>query len=73
VPSPIIAAARRYLADLERRSAAAQAARAQQELSLEMPAEAEHAAVIALRQLDPDALSPRAALEALYQLKKLCI
>jgi len=72
VPSPIIAAARRYLADLEKRSAAAQAARAQQELLLELPAETEHAAVTALRQLDPDTLSPRAALEAIYQLRKLC-
>jgi DNA mismatch repair protein MutS len=73
VPAPIITAARRYLTDLERRSAATQAARAQQELSLELPSEAEHGAVTALRQLDPDTLSPRAALEALYQLKKLCI
>jgi DNA mismatch repair protein MutS len=72
VPSPIIVAARRYLAELERRSAATQAARAQQELALELPAEMEHAAVAALKQLDPDALSPRAALEAIYQLKKLC-
>jgi len=73
VPSPIITAARRYLADLEKRSAAAQAARAQQELLLELPAEAEHAALTALKQLDPDALSPKAALEAIYQLQKLCI
>jgi len=73
VPNPIIVAARRYLAELERRSAATQAARAQQELMLELPVEAEHAAVTALQQLDPDTLSPRAALEALYQLKKLCI
>jgi DNA mismatch repair protein MutS len=73
VPSPIIIAARRYLADLEKRSAAAQAGRAQQELLLELPAEAEHAALTALKQLDPDALSPKAALEAIYQLQKLCI
>jgi DNA mismatch repair protein MutS len=73
VPNPIIAAARRYLTELERRSAATQAARAQQELSLEMPEETEHGAVTALKQLDPDTLSPRAALEAIYQLKKLCV
>jgi DNA mismatch repair protein MutS len=73
VPSPIITAARRYLADLEKRSAAALAARAQQELLLELPAEAEHVALTALKQLDPDTLSPKAALEAIYQLQKLCI
>jgi DNA mismatch repair protein MutS len=73
VPSPIITAARRYLNELERRSAATQAARAQQELLLEMPTDVEHAAVTALKQLDPDTLSPRAALEAIYQLRKLCI
>jgi DNA mismatch repair protein MutS len=73
VPTAIIAAARRYLAELERRSAATHAARAQQELLLELPEETEHAVVMALKQLDPDTLTPRAALEAIYQLKKLSV
>jgi DNA mismatch repair ATPase MutS len=60
------------LGELERRSAATQAARAQQELTLELPPEVEHPALAALQQLDPDTLSPRAALEAIYQLRKLC-
>ena len=60
------------LRELERRSAAAHEPRPQQELLLEMPPEVEeHAAVAALKELDPDSLTPRAALEALYKLKGL--
>ena len=38
-----------------------------------MPSEEpeEHAAVQALRKIDPDALTPKAALDALYELRKL--
>ncbi len=80
VPPKVITAARRYLHQLERRSAAAHAARPQQELSLEFPdlepePEAEpatpHAAIQALADLDPDAMTPRDALQALYSLKAL--
>ncbi len=72
VPSKVITAARRYLQELERRSAVTQAATPQQELLLAMPVEIEeHAAVAALRGLDPDSLTPRAALEALYRLREL--
>ncbi|HKE96556.1 MAG TPA: DNA mismatch repair protein MutS [Povalibacter sp.] len=70
VPPKVITAARRYLHDLERRSAATHAATPQQELVLDLPREVEeHAAVTALKQLDPDSLTPREALEALYGLK----
>jgi len=69
VPPKVITAARRYLHELERRSAATHAPRPQQELLLEMPKEEEHAAVTALKKLDPDALTPREALDALYKLK----
>ncbi len=72
VPPKVITAARKYLRELERRSAAAHEPRPQQELLLEVPPEAEeHAAVTALKELDPDSLTPRAALEALYRLKSL--
>ena len=72
VPPKVITAARKYLRELERRSAAAHEPRPQQELLLEMPPEVEeHAAVAALKELDPDSLTPRAALEALYKLKGL--
>lgn len=71
VPPKVIAAARRYLHELERRSAQAHAPRPQQELALEMPTEEENEALTALRNLDPDTLTPRAALDALYQLRSL--
>ena len=71
VPQKVISAARRYLRELERRSAAAHEPRPQQELMLEMPAEPqEHEAVSALRQLNPDGMTPKEALDALYELKK---
>ncbi len=71
VPQKVISAARRYLRELERRSAAAHEPRPQQELMLEMPAEPqEHEAVSALRQLNPDAMTPKDALDALYELRK---
>src|SRR5262249_37605725 len=73
VPPKVIGAARRYLHELERRSAAAHEPRPQQELTLEFtaPAPPDHDAVTALRSLDPDSMTPRDALDALYKLKKL--
>ncbi len=78
LPKPVIAQARQYLEGLERPPVASAAetvppapARAgSPQLGLfapPMPSPAEEA----LRALDPDALSPREALEALYRLKKL--
>ncbi len=68
VPSPVIAAARRHLRELEDAQlhagpqgdlfAAAQASAAP-----------EHPALDQLRELDPDSLTPKAALEMLYALK----
>jgi len=72
VPPTVIGAARKYLRELERRSAAAHAPRPQQELALELPAEPEtHAAVAELATIDPDSMTPREALDALYKLKTL--
>ena len=75
VPPKVITGARRYLHELERRSAATHGPRPQQELALEFapePKEQEpHAAVTKLGELNPDAMTPREALEALYELKKL--
>src|SRR5690606_27073908 len=71
VPPKVISAAKKYLRELERRSAEAHTPRPQQELALELPSEQpeEHPAVQALRDIDPDSLTPRAALEKLYELK----
>ena len=72
VPQKVITAARRYLRELERRSAEAHEPRPQQELLLEVPAEPpEHPLVSALQSLDVDALTPRQAQDALYELKRL--
>lgn len=74
VPPKVISAARKYLHELERRSAAAQQVKPQQELLLEFTEEEEeHEAVAALRGVDPDSLTPREALDALYRLKKLVV
>jgi DNA mismatch repair protein MutS len=59
------------LRELERRSAETHEPRPQQELLLEMPEDApEPEALRALRELDPDAMTPKAALDALYALKR---
>jgi DNA mismatch repair protein MutS len=72
VPPKVITAARKYLHELERRSAATNAAAPQQELLLELPADIEeHPAVGALKEVDPDSMTPREALDALYRLKAL--
>jgi DNA mismatch repair protein MutS len=75
VPRAVIAEARRYLEALEaerdgeRSTRAGVAPAAQGELALTAPAPDELR--VALAHLDPDELSPKQALEALYRLKKL--
>jgi DNA mismatch repair protein MutS len=73
VPPKVISAAKKYLQELERRSAQTHAVKPQQELLLELPKDEpeEHEVVQKLRELDPDSLTPRAALDALYELKRL--
>jgi DNA mismatch repair protein MutS len=78
VPKPIITQARKKLMQLEAQNDAEQL---QSDLfavnhddallSLETIVQEPHPVEIAVRELDPDSLSPREALEALYQLKKL--
>ncbi len=84
VPQPVIRAARKHLALLEAQSStssgqfdlfsiaslAAQVDDAQADESDAQPAQAP-AALKALQDIDPDNLSPREALDALYQLKRL--
>ena len=70
VPKPVIEQARRVLAELEQQPAKAPKAdsRAPQ---LSLFAEPPSKALAALDALDPDELTPKQALEALYKLKKL--
>jgi DNA mismatch repair protein MutS len=86
VPNPVIRAARKHLASLEAQSLEAQAqfdlfGRASQaaleqidsteDVTAQTAITTESEALRALSELDPDSLTPREALEALYQLKKL--
>jgi DNA mismatch repair protein MutS len=71
IPKEVVRAARKHLAELEKQL---RPAGAQPDLFAQPPA-AEPAplpaALAALEDLEPDALSPKEALEALYRLKKL--
>ncbi len=70
VPRPVIGEARRYLQELERRDHAHKPPAPQQELDL-APARdpVEEAVLDELRTLDPDALTPRDALAAIFRLR----
>jgi DNA mismatch repair protein MutS len=77
IPKSVTAQARRYLTELEReRDALRSSASPQAELPLFVAPQPESAppespALEALRALDPNALSPREALDLLYRLKQL--
>ncbi len=75
VPAAVLRAARRRLSELEERAARQDLqgdlfSRSAVEAELQAEDAPEHPALAALRALDPDGLSPRDALEALYRLKK---
>ena len=76
VPKNVIAQARKYLAALDAQHTAVEwavcpvTADATPQLGLFAPAPPS-AAELALRELDPDAMTPKEALEALYRLKNL--
>jgi len=74
VPKVVIEQAKRRLHELENSAAqsvqSAQAHDDAQQLSL-FPATADHPAVDALREIDPDQLTPRAALDELYRLREM--
>jgi DNA mismatch repair protein MutS len=72
VPPPVIREARRYLRELEQRGHDSLAPAPQQQLELAPPVnEAESALRRMLEGVDPESLSPRAALDVLYRLKEL--
>ena len=78
IPKSVTAQARRYLTELEReRDALRTSASPQTELDLFVaptaPPPASSAALTALRAVDPNAVTPREALELLYRLKDLDI
>jgi len=74
VPAAVIRSARKHLADLEA-AAAAQAPQgdlfAAPSATAGAPASEPHPAVDALRDCDPDALTPRDALDLLYRLREM--
>lgn len=77
VPSEVIRQARKQLAQLEVQANQSQQTQADlfsQNISIEIPSEEEllpSPVLEALEALDPDSLSPKEALESLYELKKL--
>ena len=72
VPRSVVTEARRYLVDLERRDHASRPQAPQQELLLESPPDPIVAPLrSALEQVDPESLTPRAALDLVFRLKDL--
>ena len=87
IPGSVLASARTTLAELEARDASSLAKRESPQLGLfsAMPSEplsalakpvslespGTHPALVALAQIEPDALAPREALDALYELRRL--
>ncbi|MBM4195945.1 MAG: DNA mismatch repair protein MutS [Gammaproteobacteria bacterium] len=70
VPGTVIARARAYLARLEQQASAPRPPAPQRELDLQSAAVADPLRE-ALARMDPDRMTPREALDALYQLRKL--
>ena len=72
VPKAVVTEARRYLRELEQREHATRPPMPQQEFELAPPvSEAESALRTMLDGVDPESLSPRAALDVLFRLKAL--
>ncbi|MBC7983899.1 MAG: DNA mismatch repair protein MutS, partial [Candidatus Obscuribacterales bacterium] len=72
VPPKVITSARKYLRELEQRSVATRAPQTQQELMLvPSPVAVDSPVLDALAGIEPDTMSPREALDALYNLKRL--
>ncbi|MFO1406844.1 MAG: DNA mismatch repair protein MutS [Steroidobacteraceae bacterium] len=70
VPGHVVADARRYLAELERRDHAGRPESPQGQLDLAPPVDpAEAAALAELRAVDPDTLAPRDALALVFRLR----
>jgi DNA mismatch repair protein MutS len=71
VPKGVVGDARRYLHELERRDHATRPDAPQQQLDLVPPRDPAECAVLdEIRSLDPDSLTPRDALAALFRLKE---
>ncbi len=71
VPNDVIRTAKKQLLKLEQNSAAQNPQGDLFDKKPEMPEPEEHPLLAALREVQPDELSPKEALERLYQLKKL--
>jgi len=71
VPNSVIRTAKKQLLKLEQNSAAQNPQGDLFDRKPEMPEPEEHPALQSLRKMQPDELSPKEALERLYQLKKL--
>ena len=70
-PNDVIRSAKKQLVRLEQNSAAQNPQGDLFDKKPEMPEPEEHPVLKSLRELQPDELSPKEALERIYQLKKL--
>jgi DNA mismatch repair protein MutS len=77
VPSAVVRSAKRVLQNFEQRAAAGDHSTAQPDLfaapaeAMEAPPATAHPALERLAEIDPDVLTPRQALDLLYELKRL--
>jgi DNA mismatch repair protein MutS len=71
IPKEVVRAARRHLAELERQLRPGSTQPDLFAAAPEPPPERSYPALDALEEMDPDAMTPKEALEALYRLKKL--
>jgi DNA mismatch repair protein MutS len=73
VPAPVLRAARKYLVQLENEGAAAapQLDLFSAATRAEIPDADPHAVLAALKEVEPDSLTPREALELVYRLRRL--
>ncbi len=71
IPKPVVAMARRKLAQLEQQNIEAGPQADMFAATIEPPMTPDHPVVEALETVDPDELTPRQALDTLYRLKKL--
>ncbi|VAX02424.1 DNA mismatch repair protein MutS, partial [hydrothermal vent metagenome] len=71
VPKTVIKRAQQRLLQLESQSANTPAGEAVEQFSLFAPPAEDHPALDALKDINPDELTPREALDALYRLRDL--
>ncbi len=73
VPRPVIEKARERLRELESRAVSAEPSNSSPQLGLPLDKPDEHEVIKAMNEIDPDSLTPREALSALYRIKEMLL